>query len=134
MSDLGSAFARAIALKNHEALLELLAPQVDFRALTPARCWDASTADRVEAVLFESWFGESVEVTALLGVGVGEPVEDTHHVSYRLALRTPEGEHTAEQQVYYRSDGQRITYLRIMSSGFRAAGSASVVLEADPGP
>lgn len=107
---------------------------MDFRGLTPGRCWEASTAEGVDAVLFGNWFEESNEVTGLIGVGVGEPVEDTHHVSYRLALRNPDGEHTTEQQAYYRSDGHRITYLRILCSGFRAAGSASVVLEADPGP
>lgn len=132
MSDLGSAFARAVALKNREDVLKLLAADVDFRALTPGGPWQESTARGVLDVLFGSWFTDSDEITALLGVEVGEPVEDTHHVSYRLALRTPEGDHTAEQQVYYRSDGQRITYLRILCSGFRPEGAAAVVLESHP--
>ncbi len=132
MTDLGSAFARAIAFKDRDAVLELLAPDVDFRALTPGRPWEASTAEEVVEVLFGCWFDDSDEVTALLGVEVGEPVEDTHHVSYRLALRTPDGDHTTEQQAYYRGDGQRISHLRILCSGFRPAGAASTVLEADP--
>lgn len=35
---------------------------------------------------FGPWFEDADEVTALIGVGVGDPVEDTHHVSYRLAF------------------------------------------------
>ena len=36
-----------------------------------------------------------------------------------LALRTPDGAHTAEQQAYYRGEDERITHLRVMCSGFR---------------
>ena len=132
MTDLGSAFARGVASKDRDSLLELLAADVDFRALTPGRPWEATTAAGVLEVLFGCWFEDADEITALVGVGVGEPVEDTHHVSYRLALRTPDGDHTTEQQAYYRTDGQRITHLRILCSGFRPVGAAAVILEADP--
>ena len=72
-------------------------------------------------VLFGSWFEDSDEVRALLDVTTGAPVEDTLRVSYRLALRNADGDFTAEQQAYYRTDGDRIGYLRMLCSGFRPA-------------
>ncbi len=121
METTGQRFARALAAKDHAAVLASLAPDVDFRGLTPNRAWEASTAEEVLGILFDSWFEDSDEVTGLLDVTAGSPVEDTEQVSYRLALSTPEGPHTAEQQAYYRSDGGRISYLRVLCSGFRPA-------------
>ena len=112
MHDLGSALAIAIAEKDEEGVLALLVPGIDFRGLTPGRPWEASTAEEVVDLVFGSWFDESEEITALLGVEIGDPVEDTHRVGYRLAVRTPDGDHVVEQQAYYRTDGEQITHLR----------------------
>lgn len=119
MPTLGDRLARAVAAKDHEAVRAVLAPDVDFRGLTPGRMWEGTGPDAVLDTLFGHWFEDQDEVRALLAVREGDRVEDTHHVSYRLALRTPDGDHTAEQQAYYRADGGRITHLRVMCSGFR---------------
>lgn len=119
MTSLGPRFAHAVATKDHSALRGLLAGDVDFRGLTPNRAWEATTADEVLAILFESWFEDTDVVTGLLDVTRGAPVGDTHRVSYRLALSTPDGDAVAEQQAYYRGDGERITHLRVLCSGFR---------------
>lgn len=70
-------------------------------------------------ILFESWFEDTDVVTGLLDVTRGTPVSDTHRVSYRLALSTPDGDAVAERQAYYRGDGEHLTHLRVLCSGFR---------------
>jgi hypothetical protein len=52
-------------------------------------------------------------------------VEDTSHVGYRLALRTPDGDYTVEQQGYYRVEDGRIAHLRLVCSGYRPVHPAS---------
>ena len=42
-------------------------------------------------------------------------------MGYRFAITNPDGRHTVEQQAYYRTDGDRISYLRIVCSGYRPA-------------
>lgn len=121
MPDEGRAFARAVAAKDRAGLLEVLADDVDFRALTPGRPWEADTADGVAEVLFGSWFEPQDEVRGLLAVEDGDPVGDTWRVAYRLAVRTPDGDFTVEQQAYYRTRRGRIVHLRVLCSGFRAA-------------
>lgn len=121
MSTLGPRLAQAIAAKDAAAVRELVAVDVDFRGLTPGRAWEGTGPDALVEVLFGAWFEEADEVRALLDVTTGAPVEDTLRVSYRLALRTPDGDATAEQQAYYRTEGGRIAHLRVLCSGFRPA-------------
>ncbi|MGG5257349.1 hypothetical protein [Phycicoccus avicenniae] len=124
MSTLGPRLAQAIAAKDAATVHELVAADVDFRGLTPGRAWEGTGPDALVEVLFGSWFEDSDEVRALLDVTTGAPVEDTQRVSYRLALHNADGDFTAEQQAYYRTDGERITHLRVLCSGFRPAGTA----------
>ncbi|QIM21031.1 hypothetical protein G7075_07620 [Phycicoccus sp. HDW14] len=121
MSTLGPRLAQAIAAKDAAAVRELVADDVDFRGLTPGRAWEGTGPDALVEVLFGSWFEEADEVRALLDVTTGAPVEDTLRVSYRMALRTPDGDFTAEQQAYYRTHDDRISHLRVLCSGFRPA-------------
>jgi len=117
--DLGTRFAAAIAAKDAEAITALIAPDVDFRALTPRKFWEASTPADVIEVLFDNWFEEHDHIDALVDVTRGTPVEDTEQVGYRFAITNPDGAHTVEQQAYYRSEDDRISYLRVVCSGFR---------------
>lgn len=119
METLGSRLARAIAAKDTSAFEELLAPDVDFRGLTPGRTWEATDPSGVSDVFFGSWFEPQDDITAVLDLAEREPVEDTAHVAYRFAITTPDGGHVAEQQVYYREHAGRISHLRVMCSGFR---------------
>jgi hypothetical protein len=117
--DLGQRFAAAIAAKDSAAISSLLAPDVDFRALTPRKFWEAATPAEVLDVLFANWFGETDHIDELVEVTSGPPVEDTDHVGYRLAVTNPDGPHTVEQQAYYRAEDDQISYLRIVCSGYR---------------
>lgn len=62
--DLGRRFAEAIAAKDAEEITSLLAPDVDFKALTPRKFWEASTPAEVVDVLFDNWFEEQDHIDA----------------------------------------------------------------------
>jgi hypothetical protein len=91
---------------------------VDFLGLTPRRHWEADTVAEVVDIPFGHWFEEQDHIEGA-EITEGDPVADTHHVAYRLALATPDGPHVAEQQAYYRTDREQISYLRVLCSGFR---------------
>ena len=117
--DEGVAFAQALARKDVDGLRAVLAPDVDFRGLTPGRFWEGGSPEEVLEVVLGSWFEPQDEIRELLDVEAGEPVEDTRRVGYRLAVHTPDGDFTVEQQAYYRSEDGRIVHLRVLCSGFR---------------
>jgi hypothetical protein len=119
--DLGTRFAEAIAARDVDGLAGLLTPDVDFKGLTPRKFWEGTTPADVVAAVFDHWFEESDHIDELVDVTPGTPVEDTAHVGYRFAITNPDGRHTVEQQAYYRTDGDRISYLRIVCSGYRPA-------------
>ena len=119
-SSLGDAWVRSIADGDEEALLALLDPSVDFRALTPGREWEASTAADVADVVLGRWFAaprriESIERADHATVG------DRERVGYRFRATTPEGETVIEQQAYFDVAMGRITWMRLVCSGFRPA-------------
>lgn len=118
MTSLGARLASAVASKDEAAVRAVVAHDVDFKGLTPGRLWEGGSLDELVAVLGR-WFEPQDRVDELETVVDGVPVGDTQHVAYRLRITTPEGPHTVEQQVYYRVDGDRIGYLRVMCSGFR---------------
>lgn len=117
----GARFAQALAAKDVHALRAVLTDDVDFLGLTPRRLWEGGSPDEVLEVLLGHWFEDEDRIDALEEVQEGEPVVDTAHVAYRLRITTPTGPHVAAQQAYYRADGDRIGYLRVMCSGFRPA-------------
>lgn len=119
MASAGHRFAQALATKDPAAIGALLTADVDFKALTPGRFWEAADPEATLEILLGTWFEPQDEIDEVLDVHEGDPVADTAHVSYRFALTTPNGPHTAEQQVYYRVAGDRISYLRVLCSGFR---------------
>jgi hypothetical protein len=117
--DHGRRLAEAVAAKDRASLIELLDPQADFKGLTPGRCWEASSAEAAADVYLGSWVDESDHVDALAAVEDGPVVEDTEQVRYRFHLSNADGRFAMEQHAYYRADGERITYLRVLCSGAR---------------
>ncbi len=118
MTSLGARFAAAVAAKDPAAVRALVADDVDFKGLTPGRFWEGSTPDELVTVLAQ-WFEPQDHVDDLVEVVESAPVADTQHVSYRLRITTPDGPHAVAQQAYYRAEGDRIGYLRVLCSGFR---------------
>ena len=115
---LGLRLARAIADKDEAALRGVLADDVDFRGLTPGRSWEAGSPDEVVDIAFGHWFEESDRIVGDTIVE-GDAVGDTSRVSYRFDIDNPDGSHVVEQQVYYRGDADRISYARVVCSGYR---------------
>ena len=119
MTTLGSRFAAAIAERDRAALRALLGEDLDFKAMTPGRFWEAASAVDVEEILFGHWFEATDRVTRVVHVDEGV-VGDTQRVGYRFDLQCADGPYVVEQQAYYRSLDERIIHLRIVCSGFRA--------------
>lgn len=119
----GARFAQALAAKDRAALVEVLAPDVDFRGLTPGQAWEAAdVASLVDDVLLGRWFEPSDEIGALGSIDEGM-VGDRRRVTYLLHVENADGAHLVEQTAYYDERDGRITWMRVACSGFRPAGS-----------
>jgi ketosteroid isomerase-like protein len=110
-------YVDAIARRDHVALRSLLAPDVDFRGMTPARFWEANDPDGVVEAL-ASWFEPQDVVEEVLAVD-RDTVVDRERVGYRFRVRCPDGHYVVEQQAYLTIDDGRITWMRSVCSGFR---------------
>ena len=116
VASLGVAFAHAIAGRDLAKLAELLHPEVEFRALTPRRSWESVTRAGSLDVL-RTWFGDChLEVVR---VDTAE-IAGRHHVAYRYEAERPDGSFLIEQQAYYDVADGRITWIRLLCSGFRS--------------
>ncbi|WP_067431758.1 hypothetical protein [Nocardioides jensenii] len=118
-----AAFTAAIATRDREKLADLFVADVDFRALTPGRQWEAHTPEEVTAIILDHWFEEQDRVIAVHLLEAATIV-DTERMGYRFELETPDGSHLVEQQAYYRTDGDRFTWVRVLCSGFRPVATA----------
>jgi hypothetical protein len=118
---IGAAYARAVAGKDYDQLRRLLAPGIDFRALTPNRTWEASDAETLIREIVQRWFEEDDEIKSLESVQT-DTIGDRERVGYRFAVRNPEGEFLVEQQAYLTSRDGQIDWMRVVCSGFRPVG------------
>ena len=116
--DTGRRFAEALAAKDFERAGALLDPGVDFRGLTPRRTWEASDSQRVVNEILPRWLEESDLIDELVEVETGE-VSDRKRISWRLRGRNDDGPFLVEQQAYYAEEAGRITWMRVLCSGFR---------------
>jgi hypothetical protein len=114
---LGESFAHAVARKDHARVLELLHPDVDFRAMTPSRFWEAEQPGDVICAL-QHWFddGDSIEDIEALDK---DRFADRERVGYRFRVRNDDGPHLVEQQAYLSEREGRIGWLRILCAGYR---------------
>lgn len=108
-----------MAEHDNAALRALFAPDVSFKGLTPGRVWEADDADGAVDIMLGSWFEPHDHIDEIVALEDGDVVADTAQVTYRFNMTTPDGPHTAEQHVYYRTEGEQITYARVLCSGFR---------------
>ncbi|MCU1430779.1 MAG: hypothetical protein JWL83_4779 [Actinomycetia bacterium] len=115
----GERFARAVAAKDAPALLGLLAPTVDFRAMTPGRFWEANSAvELVDDVILGHWFEPSDRIEAIEGIE-NDVVVDRQRVGYRFRVTNDEGTFIVEQQAYLGVEDDVVSWLRVMCSGYR---------------
>jgi hypothetical protein len=114
----GEQFARALADKNSAGLKALLHPDIDFRAMTPTKFWEANDVDViVDETILGTWFTPPRRITELVTIETGS-IGSLGRVAYRFLVDRPDGRFTIEQQVYYETDGATISWMRIMCSGF----------------
>ena len=117
-SVVGERFARAIAGKDAAGLKAMLRPDVDFRAMTPGRFWESTDVDViVDDTILGTWFAPDRRILEVLAVETGV-LGSLDRVGYRFRVSLPRGEFIVEQQAYYETDGDTISWLRIMCSGF----------------
>lgn len=116
---LGGEFAHALQRKDAERLGELLAPELDFRALTPNYTWEASDPAEVISIIFGRWFEDSDEIRTLERVET-DAFADRERVGYRLSIENPEGRFLVAQQAFLEpTEDGRIGWMRIVCSGYR---------------
>ena len=115
---LGTDFAHAFAAKDADRIRELVHPEIDFKALTPNRNWEASDQDKLVSMLFDEWLEDSDEVQGIESVET-DSFSDRERVGYRLAVRCPDGNFLVEQQAYIEERDGKIGWMRVVCSGFR---------------
>jgi hypothetical protein len=116
-SGIGTAFVEAIAARDVRRAVALLHPEIDFRAMTPNRIWEATGPGGVEAILRE-WFEDPDE--DVHGIAATEPVslEGTLRVGWLVHISDADGPHIFEQQAYVRERDARIEWMRVICSGW----------------
>jgi hypothetical protein len=117
---LGAAFAEALTSKDFERAGSLLHPEVDFRALTPNRLWEASDPQHVVDDVLREWLDDSVEVDELVHVQT-DAFATCQRVGFRFRGRDSEGPFLCEQQAYIEERDGRIGWMRLVCSGMRSA-------------
>jgi hypothetical protein len=119
MTDLGSQFVAALAAKDTDRLVAFFAPNVDFRAMTPGRFWEADSPQRVVDEVLYQWFEPHDVIERVDHIEAGY-VADRKRIDYRFLVRSPDGLFLVEQRAYFDVDGaSRIAYMRAICSGYR---------------
>jgi ketosteroid isomerase-like protein len=117
-------FVDAILAGDFSRASGLLHPDIEFRAMTPSRVWEAEGPAGVEQVL-RAWFEhpdreiEQVDPTEFAAVA------DTVRVGWRVHGDDANGPFVYEQQAYVRERDGQVAWLRIMCTGPRPTAGAS---------
>ena len=114
---LGRRFVEAVAIKDAEAVGAVLHPEVDFRALTPNRFWEAHDRDAVLEILFGSWFEPHDELELVLMQS--DAFADRQQIRFRFRGRSRDVPMIVEQQAYLTERDGLIGWMRVVCSGQR---------------
>lgn len=115
-------FVDAVLVQDFARVRELLHPDVDFRAMTPRRVWEADGPAAVEESM-RAWFENPERDVERVEPAETGTVADTLRVSWRVHGTSADGPFVFEQQAYVREDAGQVVWLRVMCSGPRPAGS-----------
>ena len=117
-SNLADRFTAALAARDAAALRSLFGSEVDFRGLTPGRCWEADTPDAlVNDVILGAWFEPGDVIQQIESVQSGQ-VGTRTRIGYRLRVENAGGTFTVEQHAFCDLANGKITWLRVLCSGF----------------
>ncbi len=111
-------FLDAILARDFSLARGLLRQDIDFRAMTPSRVWEADGPADVERVL-RSWFEHPDREVERVEPIETASVEDTSRIGWRVYGKGVEGPFVYEQQAYLREQDAQVCWLRIMCSGPR---------------
>lgn len=117
--DLGHRFVTALAAKDRQTLVSLLGDEVDFQAMTPRRSWQERTgAAVIDDVILGKWFssGDIIDRVEFTELGL---VGDRHSLGYRVHVTNVDGRWLVEQRAYLDISDGRITWLRVLCSGYQ---------------
>ena len=118
-STIAGAFVDAIIARDLPRASGLLHEEIDFRAMTPNRIWEAEGPSGVEGVL-RKWLADpDEEIASVEAVEPGGLIEDTERVAWLVNGSGSDGPFVFEQQAYLREREGRIGWLRVMCSGQR---------------
>ena len=126
-SGIATAFVDALVARDLGRAVAMLHPDIDFRAMTPNRIWEAGDPSEVEAVL-RAWLEDpdeevhGIEATAPTWIG------DRQRVGWLVRVSDADGPHVFEQQAYVRERDAQIDWMRVICSGWVA------VTELSPDP
>jgi ketosteroid isomerase-like protein len=112
------AFVEAILARDFPRAQALLHPEVDFRAMTPKRTWEAEDPGGVEKVL-RAWFENPEREVERVEPTESASVEDTVRVGWRVYGTEAMDPFVFEQQAFLREDGGKVVWMRVMCSGPR---------------
>lgn len=116
-------FVDAIVAREFPRVRGLLDPNIDFRAMTPNRVWEADDPAGVEEVL-RAWFEDPERTVERVESADSGSVGDTLRVGWRVHGSRADGPFIYEQQAYVREDGERVVWMRVMCSGPRPVETA----------
>ncbi len=123
--DLALRLTSALAARDADALRSLFGREVDFRGLTPSRVWEAGTPEAlVRDVILGAWF-EADDVIQRVESVQASHVGRRTRIGYRLQVSNARGRFTVEQQAFLDLTDGKITWLRVLCSGFVPATRAS---------
>ena len=117
LASAGERFARALAATDRAGLLATLAPDLEFRGLTPGRAWSSESAEEVvDDIVYGTWFAPPKVIETLESVAT-DRVGHRGSVIYRLLIDSDGEPRECEQHAYYEVADGRISWLRIMCAG-----------------
>ncbi len=114
-------FLDAVLARDFSRIESLADEDIDFRAMTPSRIWEAESAADVGNVL-RTWFEHPERDVEGVEPIESSSVADTLRVGWRVHGQGTDGPFLYEQQAYVREQNGRIVWLRIMCSGPRPIG------------
>jgi hypothetical protein len=117
-SDLALRFTTALAARDAAALRSLFGSEVDFRGLSPSRVWEARTPDDlIQDVILGAWFEAGDVIQRIESVQTSQ-IGSRTRIGYRVQVSNASGRFTAEQQAFLDLTDGKITWLRMLCSGF----------------
>ena len=111
-------FVEALVARDLSRARALLHDDVDFRAMTPNKIWEAAGPDDIAAIL-RDWFADPDEELHAIEPTDPVAVEDTLRIGWLVRGSDGDGAFVYEQQAYVREHAGRIGWLRLFCSGYR---------------